>query len=123
CMMALEGERLSTIGARYGLPDGFLAPYLEDRGGNCWFVTVRSGILRLTRNGIVTYGSAEGLGGIEFSTFDVGAEDIVYAYGRDTGPHLLSQNDRGGHIPRLDGERWMTVPPLLAPSIRRVSPV
>jgi len=94
-------ERLSStqIGA-----EGAPGPSLEDSAGNVWFGTDTHGVVRLARDGLVSYDTSDGLRSLH-----------VYDFVRDGG-ELYPVSLADGHwIHRRDGDRYVPImPPLPA---------
>ncbi|HLL21621.1 MAG TPA: hypothetical protein VK427_05795, partial [Kofleriaceae bacterium] len=95
-------ERLSAtqIGT-----EGEPGPSLEDSAGNLWFGTSSHGIVRLARDGLVSYDTSDGLASL-----------LVYDFVQDGDELYPVALDGNGHnVHRRDGNRYVPVHPPLPP--------
>lgn len=58
---ALPGHQFSAYGTEQGLSYREITALSEDSSGNLWLGTNTAGLMKLARNGFVTYGQADGL--------------------------------------------------------------
>jgi ligand-binding sensor domain-containing protein/signal transduction histidine kinase len=57
-----DGQRFQNYTMTQGLSDNRVTIMTEDRQGDLWIGTANSGVMRLTRNGFISYGTADGVG-------------------------------------------------------------
>jgi ligand-binding sensor domain-containing protein/signal transduction histidine kinase len=57
-----DGQRFQNYTTKQGLSDDSVTIMTEDRQGDLWIGTANNGVMRLTRNGFISYGVAEGVG-------------------------------------------------------------
>ncbi len=57
-----DGQRFRNYTMLHGLTDNRVTIITEDREGDLWIGTEHSGVMRLTRNGFISYGAADGVG-------------------------------------------------------------
>jgi signal transduction histidine kinase len=87
--------------SRHGLSDVQLRALGEDADGNIW-IAAESALLRLTRSGLVTYDTSDGLGGNSFVSALEGLDGRAY----------FVNGIRQVWINRFDGSRFTAVRPL-----------
>jgi ligand-binding sensor domain-containing protein/signal transduction histidine kinase len=96
-----DGRRRHDYTAAHGLSDTAVTALAEDRGGNLWIGTETGGVMRLARNGFVSYGTADGLGHRRaISIFETRAGELCVL----TGLRVLNRFDGSGFTavrPRL----------------------
>ena len=57
-----DGQRFQNYTMTQGLSDNRVTIMTEDRQGDLWIGTENNGVMRLTRNGFISYGAADGVG-------------------------------------------------------------
>jgi ligand-binding sensor domain-containing protein/signal transduction histidine kinase len=103
-----DGPRLRSYTVAHGLSDNVVNALAEDRSGNVWMGTETSGLMRLARNGFVTFHAADGLGHRRVvSVFETAAGELCV---------LTSMR----YLNRLEGSRFAPIRPRLhvPPSIQ-----
>ena len=101
-----EGKTVRFFSTEQGLPPS-LVRMAEDSAGNIWFGGA-SGVMRLDRKGLISYGPADGLG-----------SPAVYAINEDRNGNLYFGNG-SFYISEFDGKRFETARPAI-PSEARIA--
>jgi ligand-binding sensor domain-containing protein/signal transduction histidine kinase len=96
-----DGRRRHDYTTAHGLSDTVVTALAEDPRGNLWIGTETGGVMRLARNGFVSYGTADGLGHRRaVSIFETRAGELCVL----TALRVLNRFDGGGFTavrPRL----------------------
>src|SRR5215470_16311677 len=85
-----------------GLSENGVFQLAEDHDGNLWLGTFLSGVMRVARPGLVTYGEADGYHAQDFNcVFEDSAGELI----------VVSVFGRQGAIHRFDGKRFVAIRP------------
>jgi ligand-binding sensor domain-containing protein/signal transduction histidine kinase len=101
-LSVLDGRGLRTYTRRNGLPADELVGLAEDRDGNLWVGTRSHGLMRLARDGFLTYGPGEETGGPDVGEIFEDSRSNLYVWGGDRSHAKLFS---------FDGERLRDVTP------------
>ena len=99
-VVEFDGERFRVYSAKQGL-DNQITALAEDRGGDLWVGTPDRGAMKIARDGLVSYGGAEGIASPETIGLFEGHDGALYA--------ITSH----WFINRFDGDSFTSIQPNL----------
>lgn len=94
-----DGENFRKITTQNGLISNEILCFGEDPTGNIWIGTESTGVMRVARNGFVTYTQADGLPDNRISSVFEGSDGEIYVIGSNR------------NISRFDNGKFTTVKP------------
>lgn len=103
-LIQFDGQRFHRFTTVQGLPEG-MSQMAEDSAGNLW-VGGQTNLARLDRKGLITYGSTDGLHSPSITAINESVDGTLYFADVDF------------FVNSLNGKRFTTVHPAIAPSSR-----
>jgi ligand-binding sensor domain-containing protein/signal transduction histidine kinase len=100
-LSVFDQGKFRSYSTDHGLANNQIAQLMGDRAGYLWIGTATAGVMRLSRNGFLQYGMADGLG-----------SDYVLWIGEDAAGQMYVATSQW-MIHRFDGERFHAVRPFL----------
>ena len=113
-----RGRRLHSYGRRNGLTDRIINRLQEDLAGNLWLGTNSAGAMKVTRDGLTTYGEQDGIE-IVNAVFEDRAGEVCFR-GSVLGPARTSVSSEGRRTGRRPHDFLHTARLLRWPAVRLV---
>jgi ligand-binding sensor domain-containing protein len=99
-----DGHHLRLQTGENGLTENALTAVAEDRDGNVWLGTESRGVMRVARDGLVGFGTGDGLAHLQVNSVFGGSDGALYVHSGSTFENQL-------WLHRFDGARLIAVRP------------